>query len=520
MNALELSKLLELSMALSKHVVGQDSAALKQYSKTLIFSLNQCVTADAIAVLSGDKQALTILASNGLSEDAIGRRFLLKQQPRLNAIVAADGIVSFAHDSTHPDPYDGLLLAQENRLPVHACMGFKLMLPNNILVVTFDSLRPESFQSYSDTYLNMLSNIVLYQTQRVQESITFYNQARAHTTIQPPKMEKKHALVGESVSMQTLKAEVELVASSDFNVLIQGDTGTGKELVAKHVHQLSARADKPFVQINCAALPDTIAESELFGHVKGAFTGADKDRLGKFLMADGGTLFLDEVGELSLLLQSKLLRALQSGEVQAVGADEIRVVNVRVVAATNRDLQHEIKQGKFRADLYHRLCVYPLHVPTLTERLDDIPLLVGFFLEQLRATLNVKQVVMDKLTLTKLLQHDWPGNVRELEHCISRAALKAKHQQWQADIIEIQQIDIPIKSTSEMPASLISGTPRSQHQVSMKSAVEGLQKQLIIDAMEQNQMNWSAAARQLELDRANLVRLAKRLGVDLKKQFG
>ncbi|PCK31337.1 nitric oxide reductase transcriptional regulator NorR [Pseudoalteromonas piscicida] len=519
MNSLELSKLLELSMSLSRFAQNGGGSTLKHYAKTLLSALSQCVTADAIAVLYGDQQALTILACSGLSADAVGRRFLLTEQPRLKAIYDSEEVVSFSAQSELADPYDGLLLAEENRLPVHACMGFKVALKNNTVLVTFDSLKPDSFEYLSDVYMKTLQAIVSSNTARVYEAVRLYEHTRAQAHSQPQKTSTKQILVGESELMQSLKAEIELVASSEFNVLIQGDTGTGKELVAKHVHLHSQRKDAPFVQINCAALPDSIAESELFGHKKGAFTGADKDRSGKFTIADGGTLFLDEVGELSSSLQSKLLRVLQSGEVQAVGSDSISVVDVRVVAATNRDLKAEVKRGKFRADLYHRLSVYPLHVPRLQERLDDIPLLVGFFLEQLRATLNVKQVVMDKQALGCLLHYDWPGNVRELEHCVSRAALKAKHQQWQADIIEIHEVDI--SSSHKQDTTPQSSSPEfdTTAPLTMKSAVEALQKDMIIKAMERNALNWSAAARALDMDRANLVRLAKRLGLDMKKQL-
>ncbi|WP_323054437.1 MULTISPECIES: nitric oxide reductase transcriptional regulator NorR [unclassified Pseudoalteromonas] len=519
MNSLALSKLLELSMSLSRLSLAQEGREVKQYAKSLLSALSQSVTADAIAILYGDQHALTILACNGLSADAVGRQFLLTEQPRLMSIFESDELVSFPANSDLPDPYDGLLLAEESRLPVHACMGFKVALQSSILLVTFDCLKPDSFEHLSEVYMKTLQAIVSSSALRMFEAERLYEQARASTLTQSQKSVKKQILVGESAVMHSLKSEIELVAGSEFNVLIQGDTGTGKELVAKHVHFNSQRNDKPFIQINCAALPDSIAESELFGHKKGAFTGADKDRLGKFAAADGGTLFLDEVGELSLTLQSKLLRVLQSGEVQAVGADRIHIVDVRVVAATNRDLKEEVRRGKFRADLYHRLSVYPLFVPPLLERLDDIPLLVGFFLEQLRGTLNAKQVVMDRQALSRLMHYDWPGNVRELEHCVSRAALKAKHQQWQANIIEIHDIDIAPKHHQQIQQAECITTQEKAPPVAMKFAVELLQKDMIVNAMERHGFNWSAAARELEMDRANLVRLAKRLGLDVKKQL-
>ena len=184
--------------------------------------------------------------------------------------------------------------------------------------------------------------------------------------------------------MQQLKKEIEIVATSELNVLVGGETGTGKELVVKSIHEKSLRADHPLIYLNCAALPESVAESELFGHVKGAFTGAITHRRGKFEMADNGTLFLDEIGELSPSLQAKLLRVLQYGDIQRVGDDSSLRVNVRVLAATNRDLREEVLAGRFRADLFHRLSVFPLFVPPLKERGEDIMLLAGYFCEQYR----------------------------------------------------------------------------------------------------------------------------------------
>jgi hypothetical protein len=208
-------------------------------------------------------------------------------------------------------------------------------------------------------------------------------------------------------------------------VLVTGETGTGKELVAQAVHAQSGRADKPMISINCAALPDNLVESELFGHVRGAFTGALSERSGKFEQAHQGTLFLDEVGELSLPVQAKLLRVLQSGQLQRLGSDREHHVDVRVIAATNRDLAAEVRAGRMRADFYHRLNVYPLNVPPLRERDSDVLQLAGYFLEENRSRLRLGGLRLDAAAQAALLNRSWPGNVRELEHCISRAVLRA-----------------------------------------------------------------------------------------------
>lgn len=244
--------------------------------------------------------------------------------------------------------------------------------------------------------------------------------------------------------MTQLKKEIEIVAASDLNVLISGETGTGKELVAKAIHEASPRAVNPLVYLNCAALPESVAESELFGHVKGAFTGAISNRSGKFEMADNGTLFLDEIGELSLALQAKLLRVLQYGDIQRVGDDRSLRVDVRVLAATNRDLREEVLAGRFRADLFHRLSVFPLSVPPLRERGDDVILLAGYFCEQCRLRLGLSRVVLSAGARNLLQHYNFPGNVRELEHAIHRAVVLSRATRSGDEVIlEAQHFAFP-----------------------------------------------------------------------------
>src|SRR5690606_12622466 len=235
-------------------------------------------------------------------------------------------------------------------------------------------------------------------------------------------------ILGDSPVLRQLLDELAVVADSDLPVLLQGETGVGKELFARWLHSHSPRARKPLVYVNCAALPETLAESELFGHAKGAFSGAGQDRPGRFEAANGGTLFLDEIGELPLATQAKMLRALQSGVIQRLGAGQPRHVDVRVIAATNRRLWEEVREGRFRADLYQRLSVYPVHIPPLRERGRDVLLVAGHFLELNRARLGLRCLRLSPEAERVLLNYDWPGNVRELEHVISRAALKVLSQ--------------------------------------------------------------------------------------------
>lgn len=241
-------------------------------------------------------------------------------------------------------------------------------------------------------------------------------------------------LVGQSRTLRVILRQIDLVASTDATVLILGESGTGKELVAREIHKQSQRRDQPLVRVNCASIPRELYESEFFGHVKGAFTGATRDRAGRFESAEGGTLFLDEVGEIPLELQSKLLRVLQEGEYERVGEETIRRVDVRVIAATNRDLMKEVEAGRFRQDLYYRLNVYPIEVAPLRRRKEDIALLATYFIDQASSSLNYPRPALPDDQLTILRQYDWPGNVRELQNVINRAVIVSQGRPLQFDL--------------------------------------------------------------------------------------
>ena len=249
-------------------------------------------------------------------------------------------------------------------------------------------------------------------------------------------------IIGTSLPVLDLKAEIERIARSDAKVLVTGESGTGKELVALGIHAASARADRPFVPVNCAGLPETLLESELFGHVKGSFTGAYRDKQGKLELADQGTVFLDEIGEMTLRMQGLLLRFLETGELQKVGADRaLGVVNVRVIAATNRQLPEMIAQGTFREDLYYRLNVIHLHVPPLRERKEDIPALADHFLSQFTRQGGYAVRALSPDALAALLEYPWPGNVRELENVIERLVVTGK-----GDIIKADDLPIEVRT--------------------------------------------------------------------------
>ncbi len=254
------------------------------------------------------------------------------------------------------------------------------------------------------------------------------------TKVLKKKVESRFQMIGESEPIQHVRELIHKVAPTDARVLITGANGTGKEVVARLIHAESNRSSQPLIEVNCAAIPSELIESELFGHVKGSFTGAIKDKAGKFEQADGGTLFLDEIGDMSLAAQAKVLRALQENEVTRVGGDKAIHVNVRVLAATNKDLQKEIAENRFREDLYHRLSVIPIHIPSLDERKDDIPLLVNYFCEQICSEQGIREKMFDAEAINALQQRSWTGNIRELRNVVERLIILGGQTITRADI--------------------------------------------------------------------------------------
>jgi PAS domain S-box-containing protein len=265
-------------------------------------------------------------------------------------------------------------------------------------------------------------HIALAEVDRLRERLELEN---AYLQEEILSTNNHHEIIGQSDAIQGALKQIDLVAPTDANVLITGESGTGKELIARAIHQASTRSDRVLVRVNCAAIPHELFESEFFGHVRGAFTGAIRDRVGRFELADGGTLFLDEVGEIPLELQGKLLRVLQDQKFERIGEERTREVNVRLIAATNRDLKEEVRQGRFREDLYFRLNVFPIECRPLRERPDDIPPLAAHFLRNICQRLNIAQPTLTKGQVHTLQNYGWPGNARELENVIERAAILA-----------------------------------------------------------------------------------------------
>ena len=259
-----------------------------------------------------------------------------------------------------------------------------------------------------------------------------------------PECRNQIQIIGKSPKILSILEMIQIVAPTSSTVLITGETGTGKELVAREIQRLSKRRDKPFIRINCAALPEGLIESELFGHEKGAFTGALRTRRGKFELADGGTILLDEIGEIGISTQAKILRVLQEKEFERIGSDQTRIVDVRVIATTNKNLAEEMHAGRFREDLFYRLNVFPIDLPPLRERKEDIPLLVEHFIQRYRPLCNSRVIGIEKDALQYLMDHNWPGNVRELENCIERAMIVCK-----GEMIQKSDIMPPTSSRSK-----------------------------------------------------------------------
>lgn len=327
-------------------------------------------------------------------------------------------------------------------------------------------------------------------------------------------------LVGRSKSMEHVYEMIEKIADTDSTVLILGESGTGKELIAKTIHYNSSRAAAPFVPINCAAIPKDLLESELFGHEKGAFTGAVTTRIGRFELAQNGTLFLDEVAELAPSLQVKLLRVLQEREFERVGGMKTIKVDVRILAATNRDIEKAVKEGAFREDLFYRLNVIPIHLPPLRERIDDIPILVDHFAHDFAKKRKREPITFSKEAMACLLSYHWPGNVRELENLIERLTiLAAGNVVNEADLPEkMRQLSFcPSEQqtghTGGMDPGLSYAVQLADRGVDLNAVVNNLEKELIINALKKSGGVRSKAAQLLGLNRTTLIEKMKKMGI-------
>ncbi|WP_145418561.1 sigma 54-interacting transcriptional regulator [Planctomycetes bacterium K23_9] len=317
-------------------------------------------------------------------------------------------------------------------------------------------------------------------------------------------------IIGDSSAIRKVGEQIDLVAPTNSTILVTGESGTGKELVAREVHRRSNRSDKPLIKVNCAAIPRELYDSEFFGHSKGSFTGAVQDRIGRFELADGGTLFLDEIGEIPLDLQSKLLRVLQEGELVRVGEQATRKVDVRIIAATNRDLKAESDAGRFRADLYYRLSVFPIELPPLSKRRDDIPLLAKHLLSHLARRLGKPLPKLTLANVKELQAHDWPGNIRELQHVLERAFILARSNRL--------HFELPSASTANAPEVQV---PLGSDNAEILTAAElkALEAQNIRRALNQSGgkvYGAGGAAELMQMKPTTLASRMKSLGISMK----
>jgi DNA-binding NtrC family response regulator len=316
-----------------------------------------------------------------------------------------------------------------------------------------------------------------------------------------------HYLVGNSPRMKKIFDTIGKAAPSTGRVLIGGERGTGKELIARAIHEQSRRQDGPFIKLNCAAIPGELIESELFGHEKGSFTGATQQRRGKFEQAHGGTLFLDEIGDMEPTAQAKVLRVLQENEIERVGGNETITVDVRVIAATNKDLSEECKKGRFRPDLYDRLNVVPIEVPPLREHKEDVPALVAHFLEQACAANGKRKLAIAAPAMSLLMQHDWPGNVRELRNLVERLVIFAPDAGPGAGAIGEDDVQSALPGTRPVRGAYQRGT-------ALKDLVASAERELVLAALEANGNHIANTARELGLERSHLYKKMRTLGIN------
>ncbi len=320
----------------------------------------------------------------------------------------------------------------------------------------------------------------------------------------------KHELVGSGPAMNKLMAQIDRVAASETRVCILGETGTGKELVARAIHEKSPRQERPFITLNCAAVPAELIESELFGHEKGAFTGAAVRHLGKFEQAHGGTLFLDEIGDMPVAMQAKLLRVLEEGEVERVGGDKPIKVNVRVVVATHRNLEDLVKQNAFRRDLFHRIYVFPLMLPPLRERPEDFPGLVAHFARQVASQNGWKEKIFAEEAIGELRKYGWPGNVRELRNVVERLILLASDEDVAAADVRL------ILPTSDSPAGGPTASSAGNSTGTLAERTEAFERELMLAEIRRHNFHMTNVARSLGLERSHLYKKCQQLGIDLQ----
>jgi Nif-specific regulatory protein len=495
----ELNLLLNISYAL------ESSLELREVIRPVLMKMEEAVglKCGTIALLNREQNQVSISESVGLPRHVSKEDYLQLYRPII------DEVTRTGQAQVVPDVSIEPLLKDQTGLPPGVAF---LCVPVKFGAEVLGCLSVERAK-HSDVslaadrrLLSLVANVIaqsLHWHLLAEEKVTALQrenerlQEQLRNSLRPPNM------IGNSTAMRSVYLHIEQVANSNTTVLIRGESGVGKELVARALHEQSTRKGKAFVKFNCAALPESIIESELFGHEKGAFTGAVAMRKGRFETAEGGTIFLDEIGDIAPSTQIKLLRVLQEKEFERVGSQTPMRCNVRVITATSRNLEEMIEQGKFRADLYYRLNVFPVYVPPLRERKSDIFLLADFFAEKY-SKLNQKAVRrISTAAIDLLASYHWPGNVRELENCIERAVLLCHDKSIEAHHLPPT---LQKKDTSEKTSG---GT--------LEAAVSALEYEMIVDELKASDGNMAAAARKLGLTERQMGLRVKRFGIDFKR---
>ncbi len=461
-----------------------------------------------ITLLNRDTGEILIEAAHGLSTDQRRRGRYHLGEGVTGQVVQTGRPAVVPHISEDPMFLDrtGARQHLEKKDISFICVPIKLG-PEVIGALSADRLFTDNIDLEEDLRLMSVISAMIANAVRLRQSALEERQLllEENTRLQASLKDRYHPanIIGNSKAMQMVYDLIAQVSSASATVLIRGESGTGKELVAHAIHFASPRASRPFIKVNCAALPESVIESELFGHEKGAFTGAHAQRKGRFELAAGGTLFLDEVGDLSPATQVKLLRVLQEKEFERVGGTETIKADVRVITATNSDLEKLIETGKFRTDLYYRLNVFPIHVPPLRERRTDILLLANHFAEKFSADTGKKIRRISTPAIDMLMSYHWPGNVRELENCIERAVLLSTDE-----VIHGHHLP-PTLQTAEASGTEPKGT--------LQATLDTVERELIVEALKSARGNKAAAARSLGLtERVMGLRVAKH-GIDPKR---
>ncbi len=456
-----------------------------------------------------DSDVFAIEASKGLSA-AERKRGEYRLGEGVTGKVAETGRPDLVPDITKNDHFLDRTKSKRPHSVAFLCVP---IVHGRAVIGTMSIDRPTASASALERNLNFLklvADIIAEGVARIREDIEEREGLLAENRRLKLQLGDRYhlsSMVGNCSSMHEVYEQISQVADSPATVFIRGESGTGKELVARAIHFSSSRKDAPFVCVNCAALPENLIESELFGHEKGAFTGAQQQRIGRFEMADDGTIFLDEIGDISPSIQVRLLRVLQERSFERVGGSKTVHVNVRVITATSRDLESKIQQERFREDLYYRLNVFPIHIPPVRERRSDISLLVDHFIQKYNELYGRSIKRISTTAINMIMAYHWPGNVRELENCIERAVLTTKD-----DVIHGYTLPPSLQTASETHTALLPAEGAS-----LKTMVDTYERELIVDALKQHTGVAAAAARHLKTTQRILNYRIKQLGIDPSK---